>query len=128
MERSTRYIRDVQSYVKRKHHATNGEILDYLQLKYPHVSATTIHRITSRLVERGRLALAPPARGNVTRFDSTTDLHDHFVCSNCDLVRNAYVADAIRPILEQSIGEGCQISGSLIVAGLCKKCSKEAKV
>ena len=126
-ERSTRYVRDVQGYFEKKRHATNVEVLDYLQKKYPHVSATTVHRITSRLVERGKLALAPMAKGNVMRFDATTTQHDHFVCSNCDMVRDAHVADAIRPILEESIGEGCQISGSLVVTGLCKKCNKEGK-
>lgn len=125
-ERSTRYVRDVQDYLATVHHATNVEVLEHLQARYPHVSATTVHRITSRLVERNKLALAPMAKGNVLRFDSTIEQHDHFLCSNCDMLRDAHVAENIRPILEESIGEGCQISGSLVVTGLCKKCNKEA--
>lgn len=107
------------------HHATNLEILEHLQKTYSDVSATTVHRITTRLVERGKLALAPAAKGNVMRFDVNTEPHDHFLCSNCDMLRDTNVASEIRPLIEQSIGDGCSISGNLVVSGLCKKCNKE---
>lgn len=127
-ERMTQYIKDVESYLLEKGHSSNVEILEYLQKKYSAISATTIHRITTRLVERGKVSLAPVTKGNAMRFDANTEAHDHFLCSNCDMLRDTNVADDIRPILEQSIGDGCSISGNVVITGLCKKCNKELKI
>ncbi len=127
-ERLTRYVKDVEDYLKKTRHSSNGEILEHLQKKYADVSATTVHRITTRLVERSKLSLAPVAKGNVMRFDTSSEPHDHFLCSNCDMLRDVNVADGIRPILEQSIGDGCSISGNLVITGLCKKCTMELKI
>jgi Fe2+ or Zn2+ uptake regulation protein len=127
IERSTQYVEDVENYLKQRGHSSNIEILENLQKKHTHISATTVHRITTRLVERGRLALAPVAKGSAMRFDANTEAHDHFLCSNCDMLRDTNVADEIRPILEQSIGDGCSISGNLVITGICKKCNKELK-
>lgn len=128
IERSTQYIIDVENYLKKKGHLSNVEILQYLQKKHPSISATTVHRITSRLVERGKLSLAPVAKGNSMRFDANIAAHDHFLCSNCDVLRDTHVANDIRPILEKSIGDDCSISGNLVITGLCKKCNKELKI
>ena len=128
IERSTQYVVDIEDYLKEKGHSSNVEILEYLQIKHPNISSTTIHRITARLVERGRLSLAPAATGNVMRFDANTDAHDHFLCTNCAMLRDTNVVDDIRPIIEQSIGDGCRISGNLVIMGICKKCNKELKI
>lgn len=128
IERSTQYVEDIENYLSEKGHSSNVEILGYLQKKYAAISATTIHRITTRLVERGKLSLAPATKGNAMRFDANTEAHDHFLCSNCDMLRDTNVADNIRPVLEQSIGDGCSISGNLVITGLCKKCNKELKI
>lgn len=124
-ERMTHYVHDVQHYMTQVAHASNLEILKHLQTAYPDISATTVHRITTRLVERGKLAMAPAAKGNVMRFDVTTTPHDHFMCSNCDMLRDAHLSEAVRPLIEQSIGDGCRISGNLVVTGLCKNCNRE---
>ncbi len=121
----TRYTQDVLEHVARIGHATNSELLGHLNASYPELSATTVHRITARLVERGTLAIAPVASGGVMRFDANTTEHDHFHCSSCDMLRDTTIADKIRPVLEQSIGEGCRITGSLVISGLCKNCNNE---
>ncbi|TAL14620.1 hypothetical protein EPN95_02350 [Patescibacteria group bacterium] len=128
IERSTKYVQDVENYLQQKGHSSNIEILEFMQKNYADISATTVHRITTRLVERRKISLAPVAKGNVMRFDANIAAHDHFLCSNCDMLRDANVADDIRPMLEQSIGDGCHISGNLVITGLCKKCSKESKI
>ena len=128
IERSTKYTEDVEDYLKKKGHANNSEILEHLQKKYADISSTTVHRITTRLVERNKLSLAPVAKGNVMRFDANIEAHDHFLCSNCDMLRDANVANNIQAILEESIGGGCSISGNLVITGLCKKCNKELKI
>lgn len=128
IERTTQYVKDVENYLLEKGHLSNIEILEYLRTKYAAISATTVHRITTRLVERGKLSLAPATKSNAMRFDANTNAHDHFLCSSCDMLRDADVADNIRPILEKAIGGGCSISGNLVIEGLCKTCNKELKV
>lgn len=123
-ERTTKYVSDALMYIGRVGHATNTDILEHLRNTYPNVTATTVHRMTARLVERKQLALAPAALGNAMRFDTNTTPHDHFQCSNCGLLRDASIADVVRPIIEKSVGDGCRISGRLVITGLCKKCNE----
>lgn len=123
-ERTTKYISAVRNFVEQVGHATNAEILGALQHDYPSVSATTIHRITTRLAERGELQKAPTGQDNVLRFDANVEQHDHFMCSNCGVLKDAYLDDAVRPLIEKSIGDGCAISGRLVVSGICKSCNQ----
>lgn len=125
IERSTRYVSDVQEYMEIAGHASVADILAHLRERHPLLSATTVHRITSRLLERGRLAVAPSTHDSVRRFDNATQPHDHFMCSRCDLLRDAQLADELRPVIERAVGDGCRISGSLVVTGICKNCIKE---
>lgn len=124
-ERNTPYVAEAIDYMTQVGHATNADLLERLRSKYSDLTATTIHRITARLVERSKLAIAPVANGNVKRFDANIEPHDHFHCGNCDMLRDVVIADEIRPILERSIGGDCRISGNLVISGLCKSCSKE---
>lgn len=124
-ERTSKYIVATQALMQRLGHATNAELLDELRCDYPELSATTVHRITTRMVERGELQLAPSALHNVMRYDYNVMPHDHFICKHCDKLRDANLDAKIRPLIEQSIGDGCSISGSLTVSGICKTCQKE---
>ena len=123
--RTTKYIAAVRALMKRAGHATNVELLEKLRKHFPDLSATTVHRITSRMVERNELQMAPSGIGNVMRFDANIAAHDHFLCTRCRALRDADLRDTIVPQIEQMIGDGCQISGRLTVTGLCKKCAKE---
>jgi Fe2+ or Zn2+ uptake regulation protein len=121
-ERMTKYVAAVKMYVEQAGHATNAEILMTLHKDYPALSATTVHRITSRMVERGELRLAPASPDNAMRFDANMVPHDHFLCMKCGLLRDADINKKLRPIIEESIGDGCSISGRLVVSGYCKNC------
>ena len=57
-DRTTKYTSAVREFLAVQRHATNTEILAHLQAVYPDISATTVHRITARLYERGELQLA----------------------------------------------------------------------
>lgn len=119
--RQTKYCRAIEDILKTKSHATNAELLTELRVLYPDVSATTVHRATARLAERGVIGLAPTALDGSMRYDANTTAHDHFQCSMCGILRDTDIKDKIIPILEKSI-EGCQISGQLTITGICKKC------
>jgi Fur family transcriptional regulator, peroxide stress response regulator len=121
-ERITKYVSAVKDYMLVCGHATNADILSALRQTYPDLSATTVHRITARLTERGELLLAPPSIDNSMRFDANVQPHDHFSCLGCGMLRDADIQEKIRPIVEASIGDGCSISGRLMICGYCKRC------
>jgi Fe2+ or Zn2+ uptake regulation protein len=120
--RETKYSKAVQEYVGQAGHATNAELLVALRQRYAALSATTIHRITARMVERAELQLAPADNDNAMRFDANLAPHDHFMCLGCGILRDADIKERVRPILEESIGNDCSISGRFVVSGLCRNC------
>ena len=121
-ERNTKYVSLVRSHIERLGHATNYQLLEALRLEFPSLSATTVHRVTARLLERGDIQLAPPASDGAMRFDGNIEPHDHFMCNSCGLLRDASLGASIKPLVETEIGGGCSISGSLTVSGVCGAC------
>lgn len=120
-ERTTKYTTAVAAFISEEKHVTNATILTDLQKAYPEVSATTVHRITSRMVERHELATAPSTLDNATRFDANLEPHDHFQCTNCDGLRDVELPDSIVDSLELIMGD-CQLNGRLTIQGRCAKC------
>ena len=125
--RTTKYTQAVQDFILAKGHATNAEILTHLHQTYPELSATTVHRITSRLVERGVIALAPSATDGSARFDANTQPHDHFACAHCTGLRDVKIDRKILHSLEDELG-GCKITGQLLVQGSCSRCVKGGEI
>ncbi len=122
VDRGSRYISEVRRYMGQYGHATNNDLINAMRHDYPELSATTVHRITARMLQRGELQLAPSGTCNAMRFDVNTDSHDHFVCNVCGELKDVVLDLQVRPLLEQAVGSGCSISGSLTVSGTCKKC------
>lgn len=121
--RQTKYCTAIEQILPALGHATNAELLAVLRNQFPDLSATTVHRATARLAERGVIAIAPSTKDGTMRYDANIAPHDHFMCDSCGLLRDADVKDKVVPILEASIG-GCRISGQLTINGLCKACIK----
>lgn len=121
IERSTKYTTAVKAYLARVGHATNSQILNHLRQASPELSATTVHRITVRLVARGELAAAPADKDNAARFDINTDPHDHFHCLRCDRLRDVELPAALFDSLQSMMGD-CRLNGRLTVQGSCDKC------
>lgn len=126
-ERSTKYTNAVATYMRRASHATNAQILSHLKRTYPGLSATTVHRITTRMVERGELGQAPPAKDNATRFDINVSVHDHFQCVHCDRLRDAELPQELFDVIQAKLGD-CKLNGRLSVQGSCAKCLKTMEV
>ncbi len=124
-DRTTKYISEVRLLMSELGHATNSELHEKLQHKFPDLSSTTVHRITARMVERGELRMAPNSIENCMRFDANLLPHDHFACERCGLLRDANLGSIVRPEIEKAIGDDCSISGSLTVSGICKQCHME---
>ncbi len=125
VDRNTKYVSAIRDAVRTRGHATNVELLEDVRAQYPRTSATTVHRVTARLREAGELQLAPSCRANAMRYDANTAPHDHFLCTRCDRLRDVELPLEVRQTIESTIADGCKLSGSLTVSGICKNCDKE---
>jgi Fur family transcriptional regulator, peroxide stress response regulator len=123
--RQSKYCQEIMRVMQRLGHATNAELHTSLKQKYPELSATTVHRATARLSERGNLHIAPPANDGSVRYDANIKPHDHFMCAKCGLVQDIDIKESVMPMLENSIKECC-LTGRLVIGGICKDCSTKA--
>ena len=124
--RQTKYCKAVKSALSRYGHATNSMLLNELRRIFPGLSATTVHRATARLADRGEIGLAPATKDGSMRYDANLKPHDHFVCSDCDNLLDINVKSKLLPILESYVAD-CQLSGSLTISGTCKNCIKQIR-
>lgn len=121
--RQTKYCVHIEQIVQTFGHASNAQILHALQEIYPDVSATTVHRATTRLAGRHKIGIAPKDANGAMRYDANTTPHDHFVCSECGMLKDIDVASEIAAILARNIAD-CGISGRLTIGGICKTCKE----
>lgn len=119
--RQTKYCKSIRVTLSELGHATNSELLHRLRNTYPELSATTVHRATTRLAARDEISIAPATKDGSMRYDSNLSPHDHFLCRSCDQLKDVRVMDKLNTILDKAICD-CQISGRLTISGLCKDC------
>ena len=127
INRQTKYVAAVVDALAELGHATNAQIHELVQKEYPEVSATTIHRVTSRLKKRGLIGCAPKTSDGSERYDISTDPHHHFMCTACDNVcdfPDSHKAQILIAELKE-LSEECALAGRLTLSGVCEKCSKE---
>ena len=122
IRRESKYANLVRDCIKQLGHATHADIMQYYTDRYIQVSATTIHRITQRLVEDGEIALAPKTKNGDKRFDANMKPHDHFCCTRCDCLIDITCPALCRKILQDQLCN-CVLDGSLTVYGECQECS-----
>lgn len=101
-------------------HATNAQILEAVRQKLPDLSATTVHRITTRLVTAGLLSYGPEIKGSKI-IDANTDMHDHFVCESCDGVKDVYISSQSRQELQKQV-DALVLQSQLTITGDCTRC------
>jgi Fe2+ or Zn2+ uptake regulation protein len=123
LTRNTKYRQAIQEYLSNVGHATNAEILQNLRKTFPDLSATTVHRLTTRMCRRGEISLAPKDSRGSLRYDANNTVHDHFLCQGCDQLRDVQLADKLRPMLEKQMGDCC-VNGNFVISGLCNSCKE----
>jgi Fe2+ or Zn2+ uptake regulation protein len=122
LARTTHYVEEVLEHMQHFGHATNAQLLARMQKRTPTLSATTVHRITVRLHERGTLAEAPADAQGAMRYDANLTPHDHFICTDCGGIRDLDVATSLIPQISEALG-GCTIKGRLVIYGNCESCT-----
>lgn len=121
--RDTKYSKDVLLAIQKLGHATNADVHTLLTAKYPEVSATTIHRASARLYERGLIGNAPVDVHGAMRYDADINAHDHFICTKCGGIRDIDIAEDFIPKISKALG-GCKVTGRLVINGSCESCLK----
>ena len=124
--RETKYSTAIMLQLEKLGHATNSEMLTALRSTYPDLSATTVHRATTRLHERGKIREAPADRQGAMRYDFNTAPHDHFICTNCGNLKDIDIAENFIPIISKALG-GCKVTGRLVIHGSCENCLNKEK-
>lgn len=124
--RQTKYAKTVLKVLYEVKHATNLELLQEVQKIYPEVSATTIHRVTARLKERGVLSCAPKPRNGSERYDINPAPHHHFTCTECSRICDVPETPEARAVIDQlkDLSGECALAGTLTMRGICKNCVK----
>lgn len=124
--RITKYTDSILSILCQLQHATNAEIASRLRELYSNVSDTTVHRITQRLQGDGVIGLAPSSRQGCLRYDFSPELHDHFICSECDSLQDIKVPDSVRCQIGRQL-DGCCFDGPLVITGVCQQCKNRRR-
>lgn len=106
--------------LSQKGHATNQELAAAARKVYPQITNTTVHRITSRLVEVNQAAYAPSLH-SVKILDSKTEAHDHFFCQGCDRIVDVQLSDEAFNSLQKQL-PGKLSRRNVLVAGICEAC------
>lgn len=125
--RQTKYATAVYETLQELKHATNVQILESVQVLYPEVSATTIHRVTTRLKSRGVIGCAPKPTNGSERYDITPEPHHHFMCVDCSGICDVSETKEARRVIEQlkDLSGECAFAGTLTLRGICKRCVKK---
>lgn len=126
LPRQTKYAKTVVDVLQVLKHATNLELLLEVQKLYPEVSATTIHRVTVRLKERGIIGCAPKPSSGSERYDINPKPHHHFMCVKCSRICDVPETPEARAVINQlkDLSGECALAGTLTMGGICKKCAK----
>lgn len=119
--RTTKYSAEILRILQEYGHASNTCIAATLRQLFPAVSDTTVHRVTGRLCQDGVIALAPAMKDGSVRYDATTVVHDHFMCTACDQVKDISLPMAVRDEICKSV-QGCVVNGSFTISGSCCDC------
>lgn len=122
--RRSKYVDAVKYSLAHFGHATNAELCDDLRISYPHLSDTTVHRITQRLYDDGEIGFAALDRAGVMVYDARSDEHDHFYCEHCDSIRDVELPKTCRDSIHTAVGP-CQLSNSLKIVGVCQGCTTQ---
>lgn len=122
MWRNTPQTTLIRSLLDQMGHATNQQLIKAAHKTMPAMTATTVHRITTRLVEAGMAAYAPMNDG-VKVIDSNTKPHDHFVCRGCGRIVDINLNDEVIAQLQAQI-PGELAKESIVVTGICTTCNQ----
>lgn len=117
---STPQTRIVQQKLQQMKHATNQQLHLAVLSEMPHLSLTSVHRITKRLIENNMASSFMSNDGNVV-IDARVDAHNHFNCLVCGGVIDIDLDESVKSSIQNQIDSN--IIGALTINGTCGLCS-----
>jgi len=132
--RETRVTRQKEAILRAAqssgNHPTADMIYAAVRRELPRISLGTVYRNLQRLVDEGRMSLAPvqDEEGRSARFDPETRPHDHFVCERCKCIYDV-ARDRSGSVVNLAAFErqGFRVTAhTLAVYGVCPKCARRA--
>ncbi len=102
-------------------HPTASNVYDMVRETEPTVSLATVYRNLALLRDEGHIISFKTDDG-VEHFDGRTENHQHFRCSACGTIYDAFITvPAIEKEMEADLG--CTVEGyALLFYGKCKNC------
>lgn len=118
--RNTVQVQAIKNELHRLEHATNTELWEAVRHHLPDIALPSVHRITARLVKHGEIGGSLYVNGQ-TVLDRDPQPHSHFVCNDCQTIKNIAVDEDCIENMQNQIG-GAIIPSSLVVQGSCLQC------
>ncbi len=102
-------------------HPTAGTIYERAKQKMPAIGLATVYRCLNSLVKEGKVReITVPSLPS--RFDKTTKIHAHFLCTVCGEVTDEKL-DVTKTIEEGALENHNVIyEAEIIFKGICEKC------
>lgn len=127
MEASTKQFRKrnaILSYLQSvTTHPSAEMVFTDLKQQIPDLSIGTVYRNLNLFKEQGLATSVATVKG-VERFDGNTQPHVHFICSQCDAVKDLHqicVPQELKTAAEDS--SGCRVEECrLCFTGVCSQC------
>lgn len=111
-----------------KTHPTASWIYDTARKQIPNISLGTVYRNLSELRNCGYIISFKTDDGN-EHFDSTTDKHYHFCCTECGKVIDLTLEGTESLDYEVQKALDCEVtSHQLLFYGRCNNCINNAKI
>jgi Fe2+ or Zn2+ uptake regulation protein len=107
-------------------HVTAEEIYEKIKNEVPSLSLSTVYRTLKQFEDKGMIfTLSSSGEYGVTIFDTNPHPHHHFICKICNTIIDI-PEDSIKIEQRKNIpGKG--ETASVIIRGVCDKCSKKKK-
>ncbi len=108
-------------------HPDADVILRRVRKHIPNVALDTVYRILYRLEDEGLICRVQMSADRL-RFDGNVEVHHHFVCSRCGLVRD-FASDEVDKVrLPDKVRAWGDIKGRhLQIRGVCRQCMRKRR-
>jgi len=111
----------VLEIIKQAGHITNAAILDRIRVEFPDLSATTIHRITKRLVEERIIGMTRSPLDGSAMLDANPQPHFHFACEPCGKVEDISLPLETVHQIQNAVGTAI-VEDTLLISGIKHNC------
>jgi Fur family peroxide stress response transcriptional regulator len=107
-------------------HPAAEDVFEQARAKIPTISLDTVYRTLATLEQHG--VLAKVLVGARIRYDPNTDVHHHFVCTECRIIEDFYWPAFDRKPLPPKVRRYGRITARRVeLKGVCPACVKKRK-